>query len=45
MSAVYLLIVFALWVGLSRVPWKAYRRWRVTESGNRNCGRAAWVSC
>jgi hypothetical protein len=41
MSAVYLLIVFALWVGLSRALWKGWRRWRAAEGGNRRARDAA----
>jgi hypothetical protein len=35
MSAIYLLVVFALWVGLTWALWKLWRRWRTAENSNR----------
>ena len=35
MSAIYLLIVFAVWVGLTWALWRLWWRWRVKEGGNR----------
>jgi len=35
MIAIYLLIVFAVWVGLSGVLCRLWWRWRVKEGGNR----------
>jgi hypothetical protein len=35
-SGLYLLVVVAVWVGLSTLLWKAWRRWRIAGSGNRH---------
>ncbi len=35
MSGIYLLIVFGVWAGLTSALWKGWRRWRVSEGGNR----------
>lgn len=35
MMALYLLIVIAVWAGLSWVLWKLWRRWRAVEGANR----------
>lgn len=35
MSGLYLLVLVAVWVGLSTLLWSAWRRWRISQKGSR----------